>query len=138
MSMINKTRYISDFVYEATNENGDSIEIDMREKDEKKGMSPMELVLSAVAGCAVVDIVSMLKKKRKTVKDIVVETRGWRNDEHPRKFNKIHSKYILSSPDTSEEELMKVAGLTIDKYCSVASSLNVKVDFSVEVVDTKG
>ena len=135
MSMINKTRYISDYLYEVTNENGDSIQIDMREKDEKKGLSPMELLLSAVAGCAVVDIVSILKKKRKTIKDIVVETEGWRNDEHPRKFNKIHSKYILSSPDTSEEELMKAAGLTLDKYCSVASSLNVKVDFSVAVVD---
>ncbi|MCG8317894.1 MAG: OsmC family protein [Cytophagales bacterium] len=133
--MINKTRYISDYVYEATNENGDSIQIDMREKDEKKGLSPTELLLSAVAGCAVVDIVSMLRKKRKTIKDIIVETEGWRNEDPPKKFNKIHSKYILISPDTTEEELRKVARLTIDKYCSVASSLNVKVDFSVEVID---
>ena len=133
--MINKTRYISDHVYESTNENGDSIKIDMRPLDEKQGLSPMELVLSAVAGCAAVDIVSMLKKKRKTVKDIHVETEGWRNDDYPKKFNKIHSRYILISPDTSEEELQKVAELTIEKYCSVASSLNVKVDFSVEVVD---
>lgn len=133
MYMINKTRYVSDYVYEATNNNGDSIQIDMRGADEKKGQSPMELLLSAVAGCAVVDIVSMLKKKRKTVKDIMVETEGWRNDDHPKRFNKIHSKYILISPDTNEEELAKVARLTIDKYCSVASSLNVKIDFSVEV-----
>ena len=134
MYMINKTRYLSDYLYEATNENGDSIHIDMREKHEKKGLSPTELLLSAVAGCAVVDIVSMLKKKRKTVKDITVETEGWRNEDHPRRFNKIHSKYILISPDTSEEELSKVAKLTLDKYCSVASSLNVEIEFSVEIV----
>ena len=132
--MINKTRYLSDYVYEATNENGDSIHIDMREKEEKRGLSPTELLLSAVSGCAVVDIVSMLKKKRKTINDIVVETEGWRNEDHPRRFNKIHSRYILTSPDTSEDELSKVAKLTIDKYCSVASSLNVKIDFSVEVI----
>ena len=134
MYMINKTRYLSDYVYEATNENGDSIHIDMREKEEKRGLSPTELLLSAVSGCAVVDIVSMLKKKRKTINDIVVETEGWRNEDHPRRFNKIHSRYILTSPDTSEDELSKVAKLTIDKYCSVASSLNVKIDFSVEVI----
>ncbi len=133
--MKNSTRYISDHLYEATNDNGDSIQIDMREKDEKKGFSPMELVLSAVSGCAVVDIVSMLKKKRKTVKDIVVETEGWRNEDYPKKFNKIHSRYILTSPDTNEEELAKVAKLTLDKYCSVASSLNVKIDFSVAVIN---
>ncbi|MDN5211654.1 OsmC family protein [Fulvivirgaceae bacterium BMA12] len=133
--MKNSTRYISDHLYEATNDSGDSIQIDMREKDEKKGFSPMELVLSAVSGCAVVDIVSMLKKKRKTVKDIVVETEGWRNEDYPRKFNKIHSRYILTSPDTNEEELAKVAKLTLDKYCSVASSLNVKIDFSVVVIN---
>ncbi len=131
--MKNVTRYVEDFVYESKNENGDIISIDMRDKGEKAGQSPMELILSAVSGCAVVDIVLMLRKKRKTINDIVVETEGLRNDEHPKRFNKIHSKYVLTSPDTSEEELEKVARLTLDKYCSVVSTLDVKVEFSVEV-----
>jgi len=131
--MKNVTRYISDLEYEATNEIGNSIRVDMRPKTEKKGMSPTELVLSAVSGCAVVDIVSMLKKKRKTVKDIWVETVGDRKETPPRKFIRIHSTYHLVSPDTSEEELTKVAKLTLDKYCSVASSLNVKIEFSVKI-----
>ena len=74
--MINKTKYISDHVYESTNENGDSIKIDMRPLDEKQGLSPMELVLSAVAGCAAVDIVSMLKKKRKRLKTFMSKLRA--------------------------------------------------------------
>ncbi len=131
--MKNITRYKEDFVYESKNENGDIINIDMRDAGEKAGQSPMELLLSAVSGCAVVDIVLMLRKKRKTIVDIIVETEGWRNDDFPKRFNKIHSKYILTSPDTSEDELEKVAKLTLDKYCSVVSSLDVKVEFSVEV-----
>lgn len=131
--MKNITRYVEDKLYATQNENGDIINIDMRSPEEKKGLSPMELLLAAVSGCAIVDIVIMLKKKRKTVIDISVETEGDRDEDHPRKFNRIHSTYKLISPDTSEEELTKVAKLTLDKYCSVASSLNVKVDFSVEI-----
>lgn len=131
--MKNTTRYVSDYVYESENEKGNAIQIDMRGPEEKNGQSPTELILSAVSGCAIVDIVLMLKKKRKSVMDIVVETHGWRNEDHPRKFNKIHSKYILTSPDTTEEELSKVAKLILDKYCSVTSSLEVNVEFSVEV-----
>ncbi|MDN5199910.1 OsmC family protein [Fulvivirgaceae bacterium BMA10] len=135
--MKNITRYVSDFVYEGQNENGDLVNIDMRGPDEKKGHSPTELLLSAVSACAAVDIVLTLKKKRKIVKDFVVETDGDRNEDHPRSFTRIHSKYILTSPDTKPEELMKITGLVLDKYCSVASSLNVKVDFSVEIRDTE-
>ena len=135
--MKNITRYVEDELYHTTNENGDTIPIDMRPKGIKKGLSPMELVLAGVAGCAVVDIVLILKKKRKTVIDITVETEGWRNETPPKKFNRIHSTYTLISPDTTEEELAKAAKLTLDKYCSVASSLNVAIEFSVEVKPEK-
>lgn len=133
--MKNVTRYVSDYVYESINENGNAIQIDMRGLEDKNGQSPMELVLSAVSGCAIVDIVLMLKKKRKTILDISVETSGIRDEDHPRKFNKVHSLYKLQSPDTTTEELTKIAKLTLDKYCSVASSLNVKIEFSVEITD---
>ena len=132
MKMLNRTKFVSDYVYESVNENGNVVTIDMRQ-EEKEGQSPMELVLSAVSGCVAVDIVLMLKKKRKTVVDFAVETEGQRRDEHPRAFTKIHSKYILTSPDTSEEEFYKVAKLALEKYCSVASSLKVEPTFSIEI-----
>ena len=127
------TRIVEDFVYETTNENGNKINIDMREGDDKGSLSPMELVLGAVSGCVAVDIVTILRKRKKTIEDLVIETSGIRKETHPRGFTHIDSKYILTSPDVSVEELNKIAGLALDKYCSVANSLKADIRYSVEI-----
>ena len=126
---------ISDNLYESTNENGNAIRVDMRDDQEKESLSPTELVLAAVSACVAVDIVTIIKKKRKSVKDLQIQTSGVRKETHPRGFTQIHSKYILTSPDVSEKELFKVAGLALSKYCSVADSLKAEIDYSVEVVN---
>ncbi len=128
------TKYIEDYVYETTNKNGNKVVIDMREDHEKGSLSPTEMLLGAVSGCVAVDIVTILKKKRKEVIDLRIETVGERKEKHPRGFTQIHSKYILTSGNVKEEELEKIAGLALDKYCSVADSLKAKVDFSVSVI----
>ncbi len=128
------TRIIEDYVYETTNENGNKICIDMREDHEKSSHSPMEMILGAVSGCVAVDIVSILKKKKKEVADFYIETSGIRRDNHPRAFTHIHSRYVLTSPNTTTQELDKIAKLALDKYCSVASSLKAEIEYSVEVI----
>lgn len=127
------TKIIDDYVYETTNENGNKVCIDMRDDHEKDSHSPMELILGAISGCVAVEIVSMMKKRRKTVIDFEIETTGSRKEEPPRGFTHIHSKYILTSPDAKQEELEKVSKLALDKYCSVANSLNAEIDFSTEI-----
>ena len=127
------TRMLLDEVYESTNENGNKVTIDMRKGKEKTSLSPTELVLSALAGCAAVDIVSMLKKRKKQLDSFIIETDGTRQAETPRYFTHIHCKYIVTSPDVNEEELTKTSALALEKYCSVASSLKSKITFSVEV-----
>ncbi len=133
--MKNITRMLSDEVYEGTNENGNKVMIDMRKVEERKGQSPTELLLSALAGCAGVDIAIMLKKRKKTIKEFVIETEGNRKTEAPKYFTDIHCKYIITSPDVNEDELYKAAQLTLEKYCSVASSLKSKITFSVQVIN---
>lgn len=129
------TTYVDDELYTATNQHGHHMTIDMREGDRKAYLNPPEMLLAALAGCVVVDIVSILRKKRKNVIDIKVETVGDRKDDHPRGFKKFYSKYILTSDNVSEEELMKVSRLAMDKYCTVADSLAAPIDLSVEVIN---
>ena len=43
----------------------------------------MELVLSALTSCSAVDIVNILKKKRKTVNDLVIQAEGVRREQTP-------------------------------------------------------
>lgn len=129
------TRMLDTELYEATNEFGHAVKIDMRAPGVKSGQSPTELLLSSVAGCGAVDIVVMLKKRKKTILDFVIETTGIRRDEAPRKFLEIHCQYIMTSPDVTEEELHKFSTLSLEKYCSVAATLNCKITFSVQVIN---
>lgn len=128
------TRMIEDEVYTSANELGHEVTIDMRSGDLKMNQSPVELLLSAVAACGAVDITLMLKKRKKTILEFITETEGTRRDEHPRSFTKVHCHYKIISPDVTEDELYKVATLSLEKYCSVADSLKSKVTLSVEVI----
>jgi putative redox protein len=128
------TRMIEDKVYVSTNELGHEVTMDMREAELKKSHSPTELLLSAVAGCGAVDTTMMLKKRKKTIIDFVIETIGDRKSDHPKSFTKVHCHYKITSPDVTEEELEKAARLSLEKYCSVADSLKAVVTLSVEVV----
>jgi putative redox protein len=92
------------------------------------------MMLAAIAGCAAVDIVSMIKKKRKTFVDLIIETTGERRETHPRSLTVIHSKYTLVSPDTSVETFEKVAKMATEKYCSAADSVKAKINITCEVV----
>ena len=128
--MTSTLQYKADNEFEATNQAGNTVAIDMYPQEEKKDQSPMDLMLSAVAACAAVDIVSMIKKKRRTFIDLKAETTGERAENHPRKFTKIHIKYIISSPDLTEKEADKVIDLAVHSYCSVASSLDPAIDLT--------
>lgn len=130
------TRYLADQEFEAVNESGNRLPIDMHAPEDKKHFSPMQLLLAATGACAAVDIVEILKKKRKTVWDLEIKSEGIRREATPRRFTQISLHFVLYSPDTREEELLKVVHLSVDKYCSVASSLapDLTINCSVEVI----
>ena len=106
----------------------------MRSNEVKTDQSPTELLLSGLAACAAVEIVSMVKKRRKQFVDLKAELEGERRDEHPRGFTKIHLKYTIYSPDLTQEEAERIVDLATTKYCSVAASLKADQTHSFEIV----
>lgn len=126
--------YKGDEEYIATNENGNSVNIEMLPQTQKQHQGPMELLLSAITACAAVDIVSMVKKRRKTLVDLKAESTGDRRDEHPRGYTDIHMKYIITSPDLTDEEAERIVDLATTKYCSVAASVSAAQTHSFEIV----
>ncbi|EON78622.1 OsmC/Ohr family protein [Lunatimonas lonarensis] len=127
-------KMISEHEYESVNATGNKVQIDMHEPSLKRHQAPMELLLSALAGCSAVDAVSMMKKRRKEVVDLVVDAEGDRDEGIPAFYKSIHLKFILTSPDATLEEFEKVVKLAVEKYCSVASSLKSSVTHSCEIV----
>jgi putative redox protein len=127
------TRYQEDELYIAENDNGNKISIDMREPGVKDSLGPVEMMLAAIAGCASVDIVQILRKKRKDVVDLIIESTGDRKETHPRGLPKIYSKYTLVSANTTVEAFEKIAKLATDRYCSAADSVKAKIEITCEV-----
>lgn len=127
------TRYKEDELFVAENSEGNKISIDMRRPELKTSLGPVEMMLASISGCVAVDIVSMIRKKRKTFIDLVIESTGERRESHPRGLTHIYSKYTLVSPDTSLETFEKVARLATDKYCSAAASVSAEIHITCEV-----
>ncbi len=121
------TTFIDDYEFQSVNDQGNVNNIDMLPAEEKKFMSPTELLLSSLSACASVDLVQMLKKRRKTVNGLTVEADGTRRDTHPRGFTDITLRFILKSPDAKQEEFEKLAHLAASKYCSVAATLSANI-----------
>lgn len=126
-------RMKADYEYEATNEQGNKVAIDMYDAPNKQAQSPMDLLLSALGGCSSVDAVLMMKKKRKTITDFFVEVEGTRQDGIPAFYTHIKMNFVLISPDATAEEFAKVVTLSVDKYCSVASSIKSEITYTSEV-----
>jgi len=129
-----RTRMIDDERYVSTTEKGISLTIDMRTNDVRTHQNPTELLLSAVTACSAVDVVSILRKRKKEISSFEIVTTGKRKSEHPRAFTDIHCEYILHSSNITEEEVLKAAQLAIGKYCSVAASLRSRITWSAKIL----
>jgi len=127
--------YKADREYTAVNASGNEVSIDMHPREEKKAMSPMELLLSGLISCATVDIALMIKKRRKSLVDLNGEVIGVRREEIPKKFTEIQINYTITSPDLTDEEAERIVSLATTKYCSVAATINestvITHDFSI-------
>lgn len=128
--------YKEDKKYEAVNESGNILPIDMLTVEDKQSFSPMQLLLAGVASCAAVDLVSMIKKRRKTFIDLKAKISGVRREKDPKSFTDIDLKYIIYSPDLTEKEAERLVSLAVNNYCSVADSLrkDINLHHSFELV----
>jgi len=87
--------------------------------DGKPGLSPMRLLLIAMAGCTGDDIVSILKKKRLALSDLQVRVRGKRASDYPMIWTDIHITYLVWGEAIPAKDLEQAIQLSEDKYCSV-------------------
>ena len=132
---ITLNRINDDFLFECTNSAGNSILLDNTSQPDAQGVSPMESVLMAVAGCSGIDLVSILKKQRQTIARFSAEVEGERivvDDAKP--FKAIHVKFFIEG-EVDPKKALKATQLSFEKYCSVSKTLepNVEVTFKVFV-----
>jgi len=104
---------------------------------ENTGMKPSELILSALAGCASVDVVDVLAKKRTPLTHLEVQVSAEQDSNPPWTFRKIYVKFLLKGEGLTEKNVEQAIQLSEEKYCSVAATLRGKADIitSFEILE---
>jgi len=82
--------------------------------------SPVENVAMAVAACTSMDVVAIVKKRRKEIIDYRVDINYERAAEHPKVITKLHLSFFVTSPDLTDDELRHAIELSHEKYCTVS------------------
>ena len=87
------------------------------------GPSPAELVGIAVGGCAAMDVISILRKKRQVVTGYEVRVTALQRDEYPKAFIRFDVVHVLEGQDLDPDAVRRAIELSARKYCSVGSTL---------------
>jgi putative redox protein len=86
------------------------------------GVTPMELLATALGGCTAMDVVSILVKMRQPLESFSVEVSGERAEEHPKRFTSLEVVYRLKG-DLDERKVERAISLSEERYCSVEATL---------------
>ncbi len=87
-----------------------------------RGPTPVELVLTALAGCTAMDVVSILQKQREPLQGLTVEVGGTRREQEPRIFIEIEVVYRVRG-NVKPEAVERAIELSHSKYCTVEAML---------------
>ena len=103
------------------------------------GFSPMELVLTGLAGCTAMDVISILEKKRQEVTGFEVLAHAERSTEHPKVFTSIVLEYIVTGHQVDRVAVERSVELSATKYCSVSGMLGqvVKIENKITVLEAE-
>jgi putative redox protein len=95
------------------------------------GYTSLELLLLSLSSCVGSAILLFLRKMKKTINGLEINSTGIRREEHPTGFKTIILEINLKSPDTSFDDLDKVIKMAEEKYCPVWSMVkgNVEIEF---------
>jgi putative redox protein len=93
--------------------------------NEASDPGPMEGLLTSLAACTAMDVISILEKKRQKVTDYRLEVVGERPPKgvYPRPFTKIVIKHFIEGENVDEQAVARAIELSESKYCSVAITL---------------
>jgi len=105
--------------------NGYSIPLDSNRASggQDAGVSPVELMLTALAGCTAMDVISILRKKQQDVTGFEVRVEGERADEFPKVYTDITVHYVVTGRNVSPAAVERAIQLSHEKYCAVSATL---------------
>ena len=86
------------------------------------GPRPAELLMAAQAGCAAMDVASILAKKRQAFTAYTVSVTGaQREDRHPHVYTRIEIVHELEGTDLDVTAVRRAIELSATRYCTASA-----------------
>ena len=121
-----------DFRFRAESDNGYAFDIGASKSigGDESGVRPMQALLAGLGGCAGIDVVNILKKSRVDFTSVDIDVDGDRKEDRPgvaatpAPYTAIRIKFTVHGKDIDRAKAEKAVALSLEKYCSVAASLD--------------
>jgi putative redox protein len=130
-----------DMIFAGYSSNGYSIPLDAVKSagGHDAGISPMELMLTSLAGCTAMDVISILRKKQQKVAGFEVQVEGVRADEHPRVYTEIWVHFVVTGHGVNQAAVDRAIELSRDKYCGAAATLRhtATIHYSSNIIEAE-
>lgn len=116
--------------------NGHTIIMDAPERvgGEDHGPIPKPFVLTALSGCTGMDIVSILRKAQKEIKELNIKVTGELSKQPPIEYVAMHVIYDFAGVEPNKEAALDAVTTSQEKYCGVSHMLKKAIPVSWEVI----
>ena len=91
------------------------------------GFSPLELLLTSLAGCSSQVVVGLLKRMGQDVKDLTVHARGEKREIHPTVFAAVELEFEFRGGRVDGVSVEKALALSEERFCPVWVMLKASV-----------
>jgi len=118
-------------VFEGAGKSGVPTRVD---GDTKVATSPVEMLLVAAASCTASDVVIILQKMRVDLTTLEIRLTGTRRETEPRRITALVLHVRVKGAGADEDKVRRALDLSIEKYCSVITSLNPDIPVTYDIV----
>ncbi len=133
-----KLKWKGELAFDA-HQDGKILLLDAKKQEDgySQGFTPMRLLLSSLAGCSSMDVVSLLKKMRVSEYELEIAVEGFTAEEHPMVYQEISLSFNFTGDDIPTDKVKKAVAMTTEKYCPVYAMLDKSVDIKTIIYINK-
>ena len=115
------THWQGGLTFESDNPSGKFVKMDttIDGQEERHGLSPKAMMLSSLAGCSALDVISILNKMNEEIDDFKIEVTGDLTDEHPKYYHSVDVEYHFYGSDLNKKKCDRAVQLSVEKDCGV-------------------
>ena len=97
------------------------------------GLTPLQLLLASLAGCAVSTLAALLRKGGQPVEGLEARVRGLRREEHPTVFTEIAMEFVLRGNGIDRAVVDRALAQAEQRVCPVWAMLKAGTQITASV-----